>query len=88
MDTVITEAMVERAHERMMSELFLLCQPNRGDVFSFMDDRKDVMRGALKEADVGINSEALDLLSAVTQSDGKVDDLLWNQIQAFLRKVG
>lgn len=33
-------------------------------------------------------SEALDLLSAVTQSDGKVNDLLWNQIQAALKKWG
>ncbi|CAN7498123.1 hypothetical protein LJR231_003501 [Phyllobacterium sp. LjRoot231] len=34
------------------------------------------------------HDEALDLLSAVTQSDGKVSDLLFNQILAFLRKVG
>lgn len=34
------------------------------------------------------HSEAIDLLSAVTQSDGRVTDLLFNQILAFLRKVG
>lgn len=36
---------------------------------------------------VNAHSEALDLLSAVTQSDGRVSDVLWNQIVAFLRKV-
>lgn len=46
----VTDAMVEAAHTQMMSELFLVCQPDRGDVFSFMDDRKDVLRAALEAA--------------------------------------
>jgi len=47
---MVTDAMVTAAHNKMMSELFLHCQPNRGDVFSFMDDRKDVVRAALSAA--------------------------------------
>jgi hypothetical protein len=46
----VTDEMVDRAHKAQMSELFLRCQPDRGDVFSFMDDRKDVMRAALTAA--------------------------------------
>lgn len=46
----VTEEMVTAAHNKMMSELFLLCQPNRGDVFSFMDDRRDVVRAVLSAA--------------------------------------
>lgn len=46
----VTEEMVERGHRAQMSELFLRCQPDRGDVFGFMDDRKDVMRIALVAA--------------------------------------
>lgn len=37
---------------------------------------------------VNAHEEAIELLTAVTQSDGKVSDLLWNQIQAALKKWG
>jgi hypothetical protein len=45
--TTVSEEMVERAHKALMSELFLICQPDRGDVFSFMDDHPEVLRAAL-----------------------------------------
>lgn len=46
----VDDAMVERAHRAQMRELSHLCQPNHGNVFAFMDDRKDVMRAALQAA--------------------------------------
>lgn len=46
----VTDEMVEDAHKAQMSELFLRCQPDNGDVFGFMDDRKDVMRIAIEAA--------------------------------------
>jgi hypothetical protein len=47
MTPAVSEEMVERAHKALMSELFLICQPDRGDVFSFMDDHPEVLRAAL-----------------------------------------
>lgn len=46
----VSEETVEAAHKAQMSELFLRCQPDKGGVFAFMDDRKDVMRIALTAA--------------------------------------
>ena len=43
----ISEAEVERAHKAVMSELFLKCQPDLGDVFDFMDDHPEIIRAAL-----------------------------------------
>ena len=47
-----TDEQVEKAHKTLMSELFMLCQPNLGDVFSFMDDQKEAVRAALTAAGV------------------------------------
>lgn len=46
----VTDDMVEAGHTAMMSELFLVCQPDRGDVFSFMDDRPELIQIALTAA--------------------------------------
>jgi hypothetical protein len=46
----VTEAMVKAGHAAMMSELFLVCQPDRGDVFSFMDDRPEIIQIAITAA--------------------------------------
>jgi hypothetical protein len=37
---VPSDAVVEAMHKAMMSRLFCICQPDRGEVFSFMDDQK------------------------------------------------
>ena len=46
----VTDEMVQTAHDVLMAELFLVCQPDRGDVFSFMDDRKELLRAVLMAA--------------------------------------
>lgn len=43
-----TDAMVRAAHKALMSELFGACQPNRGDVFGFMDDRPELLRPVIR----------------------------------------
>ena len=45
-----TDEQIERAHKALMSELFLYCQPDRGDVFAFMDDHPELLRAALAAA--------------------------------------
>jgi len=45
-----TDEMVRAAHKALMSELFGACQPDRGDVFGFMDDRPELMRAVLRAA--------------------------------------
>ena len=47
---VVTNDMVDRAHKTMMSELFVLCQPDNGWVFGFLDDDKEFLRSALVAA--------------------------------------
>lgn len=47
-ETMLPAGVVEAAHKALMSELFLVCQPNHGDVFSFMDDHPEVLGPALK----------------------------------------
>ena len=36
------------AHKALMSELFLACQPDHGDVFGFMDDHPEVLSAAIR----------------------------------------
>lgn len=50
MPPAVSDDMVERAHKALMSELSLICQPDRGDVFGFMDDHPEVLRAALSAA--------------------------------------
>jgi hypothetical protein len=41
--------LVEKAQAAVMSEVFLLSQPDRGDVFSWLDDHSEVVaRAAIK----------------------------------------
>jgi len=46
----VTDEMVSTAHAHLMSLLFTACQPNRGDVFSFMDDQREMMTSVITAA--------------------------------------
>lgn len=48
--TDIPADVLEAAHKALMSELFFLCQPNRGDVFSWMDDHPEALKPAIARA--------------------------------------
>lgn len=45
-----TDALAKAVHREMMAELFMACQPDKGDIFAFMDDRIDVVRASLHRA--------------------------------------
>lgn len=44
------DALAEAIHREIMAELFALCQPDKGDIFGFMDDHFDVIQTALRRA--------------------------------------
>jgi hypothetical protein len=39
--------LIEAMHKAVMAEVFFIAQPDRGDVFSWLDDRPELMAAAL-----------------------------------------
>jgi hypothetical protein len=61
------DEIVEAIQQRIMSELFGLCQPGRGDVFSFIDDHRNFLSAAALDA----------MLEAVVRLEvGEVSDVV------------
>lgn len=70
--TNVTADVLHDAHKNLMSALFFACQPNRGDVFGFMDDRPELLVPVLE---VAIIAERRRCASLADKQAGEEPDL-------------
>lgn len=72
--TDIPADVLEAAHKALMSELFFLCQPNRGDVFSWMDDHPEALKPAIARA---ILADRAAQAERIRELEAAARDVVW-----------
>jgi hypothetical protein len=80
----LTEEQIKDAHKALMAELFLICQPGNGEVFSFMDDHPEALRPALAAALRSRQPATEELVEAVWKKVWMTVNVTRHQIRAIL----